>query len=89
MKYPLLLFFSLILMSQQCRETTQKGEATKELADCIDTAKIKKDAACTMIYKPVCGCDGTTYSNACVAGNNGLLSWTEGECDASEDGASI
>jgi hypothetical protein len=33
-----------------------------------------------MDYKPVCGCDGKTYSNAFVAKCAGVKSWTEGEC---------
>lgn len=82
MKYSLLLFLCLILMSQQCQEKRQQDGSSGEIADCIDPKKIKKNVACTMIYKPVCGCDGVTYSNACVAGNSGLLTWTEGECDA-------
>lgn len=47
---------------------------------CVDKAKINRNAMCTMDYRPVCGCDNQTYSNACHAANAGLLSWTEGEC---------
>ncbi len=35
---------------------------------------------CTMDYTPVCGCDGQTYSNACVASKQGINIVHRGAC---------
>ena len=39
------------------------------------------NCACPLIYLPVCGCDGVTYSNACVARCHNVFLFTQGPCE--------
>ncbi|MBO6900664.1 MAG: Kazal domain-containing protein [Rhizobiaceae bacterium] len=48
-------------------------------ADRMGTCQVKPEF-CTREYRPVCGCDGETYSNACTAASQGVSIASEGEC---------
>jgi PKD repeat protein len=48
---------------------------------CVDSSQINTNVFCNAIYDPVCGCNGITYSNSCIAENyGGVTGWQPGEC---------
>jgi hypothetical protein len=56
------------------------AQQTPPATDCLDPSRANPNGICTMEYDPVCGCNGLTYANACVARNAGLRSFQKGPC---------
>jgi len=54
-------------------------------AQCIDQSLIDPSGTCSMAYIPVCGCDGRTYQNSCIATiEGGVNDYTQGPCPIQE-----
>jgi hypothetical protein len=50
--------------------------------NCVDSSLIDPNIMCPDVFMPVCGCDGNTYENACVAQSvGGVIDYTDGPCE--------
>ena len=71
----------IIVTSSGCTDSSCTSITITGGIPCIDPTLIDSLAICPLIYAPVCGCDGITYPNSCVAEKFfGLTSWTTGPC---------
>ncbi len=60
-----------------CAVTTNQTEIQMDCVVVPSTVPV----ACTMQYDPVCGCDGVSYGNACMARGAGVPRTTPGACE--------
>jgi len=65
----ILIFFLIIFVAFSCNKID---------SECIES--IDPACACTKQYNPVCGCNGITYGNSCMAECSGITDYVEGEC---------
>jgi hypothetical protein len=66
----------------QCGQGLSCQMAPGQCRTVADAAGVcrKPPQVCTMIYAPVCGCDGKTYPSACNAASKGVSVAADGEC---------
>jgi hypothetical protein len=75
---------SLGVRGQTCRTNDECGPleyCQKAVGDCNGVGVCaERPGACPAIFDPVCGCDGITYSSACVAAAAGMNVAHEAPC---------
>jgi hypothetical protein len=81
---PLCAALALGALLAACGRAPEPAEpsppATAEAsAECVRTPPAEP-MVCTMDWRPVCGCDGITYPNACSARAAGVTDFSAGEC---------
>ena len=60
-------------------EDTEEDTANKDIEQTY--CDEPRPENCIQVYEPVCGSDGVTYSNGCVACSSKRVDWhTQGEC---------
>ena len=81
MKYMTFNLYLRLKINISCEKNNNCGSIPSvQSGICIDSNLIGNADECIEIYDPVCGCDGITYDNYCVADSLGITSYVAGEC---------
>jgi hypothetical protein len=70
MKYITFLIISSFSLIMSCSKQDE----------CIEEDN-KYTGACPQNIELVCGCNNKTYNNSCEAQRDGVISWSDGECN--------
>ena len=73
----------LVTLAVACA-SQQEAPGKQGQAPCIIDVSKQEPRICTMQYVPVCGCNGKTYGNACVAKGAGVQRSRPGRCEDTE-----
>lgn len=80
-RYTLIVVLSFIVGFISCEKNNNcVSNPSVQSGVCIDFDLIGNADECIEIIDPVCGCDGVTYDNYCVADSSGVFAYVSGRC---------